>query len=148
MLTLAKFLLTSCFIGALALLGAGLLQTAPQSGLELTPDRVEFAVQTVASEFPAQVRSFSMDADSFVSRNATTARFEFESMSDSMASSLTLNSWLPSDACNWIENGMRNAALSAASKPASLGRNVPIVHRVLNSTSSRLHAISNSAPTF
>jgi hypothetical protein len=148
MLSLAKFLLVSCFIGTLALLGAGLLQTAPQTGLELTPARVEFAVQTVASEFPNQVRSFSIDADSFVSRNAVTAKYEFESMTDSMASNLTLNSWLPADACNWIESNMQNAQMAVTSKPASLGRNVPIVHRVLNSTSQRIHAISGASPAF
>jgi hypothetical protein len=115
MLTLAKFLFRMICLGALALFGAGLLQTAPQAPSEFTTSRVEFAIRTAATEFPAQVRALSVDADSFVSRHATTARFEFESLSDSMASNLTLNSWLPADACNWIESGIQKATATAVS---------------------------------
>lgn len=113
MLTLVKFLFRMICIGAIALFGAGLLQTAPQASSEFTTSRVEFAIRTAAIEVPAQVRAFSVDADSFVSRHATTARFEFESLSNSMSSSLTLDSWLPADACNWIESGIQKATTTA-----------------------------------
>ena len=107
MLTFRKFAFRSSVAGSLALLSAALLHTSlvnsmSQSGSASALDsiadsaiaHVDSTISSISAELPYQIKAIPHQAGEFLSRNATTARLQFEGMKNSITAHLGSGAWL------------------------------------------------------
>jgi len=156
MLTFRKFAFRSSVAGSLALLSAALLHTSlvnsmSQSGSASALDsiadsaiaHVDSTISSISAELPYQIKAIPHQAGEFLSRNATTARLQFEGMKNSITAHLGSGAWLGGGASGWVKGGAQ-AARQATSKAPTFARKVPVVTGEMDVTRDRVNAVAQS----
>jgi hypothetical protein len=146
MLTLAKFALGCFIVGALTLAGSSLLPPSMRSelGLETATSQADFMLRRVGAQFPSDMHSFSTSTGAFVRSNATSARLQLDGMENSLPSSYSLSSWMPSNTSSWIQTGAQAASQAAGSKPGTFAKKIPVVNGAVNSANEHIAALRQS----
>jgi hypothetical protein len=100
------------------------------------------AADRTISKFTANLQSYLNSGEFFLQRNGTKARLQFDSMANSLPSSL--GDWLPRNGSNWLQTTAQKASQVAGNNPDALAKKIPIVHGALDATKARITAVGQS----
>jgi hypothetical protein len=158
MLGSGKFLYGCFGFGAMAFMATALLQVPaahPNAGMRgissvANSDGSGAAAQVtslcndIAAQVGPQIKYATDVTGAFVSKNATTARLQFEGMTNAVMAHMDAGAWVPDSAPAWMRGGAAVAAQATTSEAVQLSQKLPVVKAVKSS----LSRLSDVHPSF
>jgi hypothetical protein len=114
--------------------------------IQMASAQADSVYRQASVEIAPNLKSFAASSGAFVHSNATTARLQFEGMTNSLPSLFAVNDWLPRSAPYWSQEGVEGAIQASSSQAMTLSNKFPVVKAVKSSVGrlTEAHPVPNS----